>query len=214
MTQGIFSAQNDAHEMAACSAVGRIESPPGTARGTGLLVGRQLLLTCKHVVERIFYAGLDRLWVRFSYKTGEYGVESGDVFELDLKHMIADNAHPIHALDYTLVRIIGEPPYAHASLSHGRLNRTQRVRIVHHPRGEPAQISDVGQITDVAKEYIQHNIRTDFGSSGAPIFDLEWHVVAIHRGKLRFSRSYPPGVTEGIPMYSIWNNLNSHLSMG
>ena len=212
MDQGIFLVQDDAHGQAALSAVGRIESPPGTPRGTGLLVGRQLLLTCKHVVERIFYSGIDRLWVRFGYRTGEYGVESGEMFELDLKHIVANNAQPLHALDYTLMRIIGEPAYAAASLSHGKLDRTQSVRIIYHPRGEPAQISEVGQIIDVAKEYIQHNLKTDYGSSGAPIFDLEWHVVAIHRGKLRLSRSYPPGVTEGIPISSIWNDINSHFA--
>src|SRR2546421_6589444 len=34
------------------SAVGRIESPPGEAIGTGVYIGKQLLLTCRHVIER------------------------------------------------------------------------------------------------------------------------------------------------------------------
>lgn len=208
MDQDTFLAQADAHSLAARRAVGRIESPQGTAWGTGVLVDRQLLLTCKHVVERILDCGLDHAWVRFGYKTGKYGIESGDVFELDLKTIVSNNAQ----LDYALMRIFGEPEYAAAPLSNAWLNRTQRVRIVHHPKGEPAQVSDVGQIVDVNKEYIQHNIKTAYGSSGGPIFDLNWHVVAIHRGSLRLSRSYPPGVTEGIPIYSIWNDIKSHLS--
>jgi hypothetical protein len=71
--------------LAARSAVGRIESPLGIAMGTGVLVDSQLLLTCKHVFERILDDGQDHVWVRFGYKTGKYGVELGEVFELDKK---------------------------------------------------------------------------------------------------------------------------------
>jgi V8-like Glu-specific endopeptidase len=211
MDSDTFLVHDDAHELAARSSVGRIESPQGTARGTGVLVERQLLLTCKHVVERILDCGLDHAWVRFGYKTGNNGVESGDVIELDLKTVVINNTLNDYALDYALVRIFGEPEYPIALLSNGWLNRMQNVRIVHHPRGEPLQISDIGQIIKVDKKYIQHNIKTDYGSSGAPIFDLNWHVVAIHRGNLGLSRSYAPGVTEGIPIYSIWNDIKSHL---
>lgn len=209
MDPDTFLVQGDVHGLAALSAVGRIESPPGTARGTGVLVDRQLLLTCKHVFERILDCGQDHAWVRFGYKAGKYGVGPGDVFELDLMSIVNHNAQS----DYALVRISGEPEYCTAALSNVWLKTKQCVRIVHHPRGEPAQISDVGQIVNVEKEYIQHNIKTDFGSSGSPIFDLHWHVVAIHRGRLSLSRSYAPGVTEGIPIYSIWKDIKSHLSM-
>ena len=195
--------------LAARSAVSRIESPLGTAIGTGVLVDRQLLLTCKHVLERVFDNGPAHAWARFGYKTGKYGVELGEVFELDIKSINNYNTQS----DYALVKIIGKPEYRIVSLSNALLNTEQNVRIVHHPRGEPAQIPDIGQIVDVDKEYIQHNIKTDYGSSGAPIFDLDWHVVAIHRGNLSLSRSYAPDVSEGIPIYSIWNDIKSHLSM-
>jgi V8-like Glu-specific endopeptidase len=213
MNPDILLAQDDEHGLAARGAVGRIESPQGTARGTGVLVDRQLLLTCKHVVERILGCGLERAWVRFGYKTGTSGIEPGEVFELGLKSIVTNNRRPDHGLDYALVRIISEPGYPTALLSTGWLNGTQSVRIVHHPRGKPAQISDVGQIVVIGKEYIQHNIKTDYGSSGAPLFDLSWRVVAIHRGTLSLSRSYAPGITEGIPIYSIWNDIRPHLSM-
>jgi hypothetical protein len=199
--------------LAARSAVGRIESPMGTAMGTGVLVDRHHLLTCKHVFERISDRGLDRAWVRFGYKTGKYGVELGEVYELEIKSINNSVTQSDHSLDYALVRIFGKPEYRTAPLSNSWLNTTQNVLIIHHPRGEPVQISDVGQIVDVDKEYIQHNIKTDYGSSGAPIFDLSWHIVAIHRGNLSLSRSYAPGVTEGIPICSVWNDIKPHLSM-
>jgi len=199
--------------LTARSAVGRIESPMGISMGTGVLVDMQLLLTCKHVFDRISDNGQDRAWVRFGYKTGKYGVEPGELFELDLKTIVSNNAQPEHALDYALVRIIGQPEYRIAPLSDSWLNTMQSVRLVHHPRGEPLQISNVGQIVQVDKEYIKHNVKTDYGSSGAPIFDQDWRVVAIHRGTLSLSRPSAPGVTEGIPLYSFWNDIKPHLSM-
>jgi hypothetical protein len=191
----------------ALSAVGRIEAPPGTAMGTGVLVAKQLLLTCKHVIERISDYGLDRAWVRFGYKNGRYGVEPGEVFEIDLKTVTHSNGQSGDALDYLLVEIIGKPEYRPAPLSGSFLNIKQQVRLIHHPRGEPAQISEVGHIVQTDKEYVRHNVKTDYGSSGAPIFDQSWRVVAIHRGTLSLSRSYPPGVTEGVPLYSIWDDI-------
>jgi hypothetical protein len=198
--------------LAARGAVGRIESPPRTARGTGVLVDGQLLLTCKHVFERIFDNGLDRVWVRFGYKAGKYGIESGEVFELDIKGIDSYDTRSDNALDYLLLKIIGKPVYQAALLSNDLLNTAQNVRLVHHPRGEPVQISDIGQVVQVDQEYLKHDIKADYGSSGAPIFDLSWRVVAIHRGNLGLSRSYAPGITEGIPICAIWNNIEPHLS--
>ena len=194
--------------MARC-AVGRIEAPLGTAFGTGVLVGRQLLLTCDHVFERILTGGEDRAWVRFGYKIGKYGVEPGQVFELDIKNIVCHNSQS----DYALVKIMGEPVEYHvAPLFTSIPTAMQNVRLIHHPRGEPVQISEVGQIVQMDKEYINHTIKVDYGSSGGPIFDLRWRVVAIQRGTLLLSRPLPPGITEGIPLYSIWDDLKPHLS--
>ena len=51
-------------------AVGRIEAPLGTAFGTGVLVSRQLLLTCDHVFERILTAGEDEFGCVLATKLG------------------------------------------------------------------------------------------------------------------------------------------------
>lgn len=202
--------QENFDALIALSAVGRIESPPGTARGTGVLVGRQLLLSCKHVFERIADNGLDSAWVRFGYKAGKYGVEIGELFEVDMRDV---SSHPQsdRALDYALVKIIGKPEYPTTLLYNGLLSDSQNIRLIHHPRGEPAQISNVGQVIRANKGYIKHNIRTDYGSSGAPIFDQNWRVVAIHRGLLNSGRSAGPSINEGLPLYSIWDDFIQRL---
>lgn len=198
--------------LTALSAVGRIEAPQGTAMGTGVLVEKQLLLTCKHVIERISDNGLDRAWVRFGYKTGRYGVASGEIFELDLRTATNSIDQSGDTFDYLLVDIIGKPEYRPAPLSSSFLNTKQQIRLIHHPRGEPAQISESGQIVQVDKDFVRHNVSTDYGSSGAPIFDQSWRVVAIHRGTLGLSRPSVPGVTEGVPLYSIWDSIKPRFS--
>lgn len=212
-TRLIRQSQENFSGLMARRAVGRIESPPGTARGTGVLIDKQLLLTCKHVFERIIDSGPDLGWVRFGYKMGRYGVELGDLFELDMKQVTNDSHQSDNTIDYALVSIMGKPEYAVARLYSGVPSTIQPVRLIHHPRGEPVQISEAGQIVQLEKEYIQHTIKTDYGSSGGPIFDSSWRVIAIHRGNLSFDRSYAPGATEAIPLYSIWNEIKPHLSL-
>jgi hypothetical protein len=208
----IRQGQENFSGLMARSAVGRIESPVGTAMGTGVLIDRQLLLTCRHVFEQISDEGLDQAWVRFDYKPGRYGTGLGETCELDAKGITKHEAQIDQALDYVLIKIIGKPRKHYVRLSHDWLRTGQNIRLVHHPRGEPVQISDVGQVVHVDEEYIQHNIPTDYGSSGGAIFDMNWRLVAIHRGVLNLSRPAPPGITEGVPIYSIWDELKPHLS--
>jgi hypothetical protein len=187
--------------------IGRIESPPGTAFATGVLIDKQLLLTCDHVFERIAESGQDRAWVRFGYKMGKYGVEMGRIFELEMKNLVSHKSEPDHAL----VRVIGKLDGAIAPVFTGLPSAMQDVRLIHHPGGAPAQISEIGQIVSADKGYLQHTIQTEYGSSGGGIFDLRWRLIAIHRGT-PLHRPLASGITEGVPLYSIWNDLKPYLS--
>ena len=198
--------------LSACGAIGRIESPQGTAIGTGVLINRRLLLTCCHVLNGLLEEKQDQVWVRFGYKTDKYGIEFGEIFELDLKSIDPCTSSTDQTLDYALVSIIGNPEFPVASLSNDNPDTAKSVRLVHHPRGEPVQISDIGQIVQVDREFITHTIQTDYGSSGAPIFDLNWNVVALHRGVPILSRPPAQGTAEGIPISSIWNVIKPYLS--
>lgn len=198
--------------LAALSTVGRIESPIGTTIGAGVLVAKQLLLTCHHVFDHLLEEEQGHAWVRLGYKTGKYGIELGEVLELDLKSIDRLTPSSNHALDYALIRIISKAEYPIANLSNDILSITQQVRLTHYPCGKPILISDIGQIVQVEREFIKHTIQTYYGSSGAPIFDLNWRVVALHRGALTLSRPSDPGITEGIPISIIWNAIEPLLS--
>ncbi|MUG94936.1 serine protease [Scytonema sp. UIC 10036] len=184
------------------SAVGRIESPKGNGIGTGVLLEKNLLLTCNHIFSK---TQVQQAWVRLGYKTGSYGLE--DIFELDMKFVCFHNR-----LDYALVRIKGEPPQQSIVVrNYTFLNDGQDIRLIHHPLGKPVVISDIGKIVQVGEDYIDHNISADEGSSGAPIFNTQWELVAIHRGHSGIGRSVLQGILAGIPMYSIKNHMPLNL---
>jgi hypothetical protein len=198
--------QENLKALATRSAVGRIESPKGTGIGTGVLIGKNLLLTCDHIFSK---SQTKEAWVRFNYTSGSYSLDS-DVFELDL-----DTATRSSQLDYALVRVKGEPKQRTANLIDAILDSNQEIRLIHHPQGQHIVISGLGQIVQVGDDYMDHNISTDEGSSGAPIFNRDWQLVAIHRGNLgigRAGRSLEPGTTSGVPLRAFWKNIQTQLS--
>jgi hypothetical protein len=205
-TQLVERGEENCKALAARSAVGRIESPKGTGIGTGVLIGKNLLLTCDHIFSK---SQAKQAWMHFNYTSGSYALDS-DVFELDL-----DTATRSSQLDYALVRVKGEPKQRTANLIDAILDSNQEIRLIHHPQGQYIVISGLGQIVQVGEDYIDHNVSTDEGSSGAPIFNRDWQLVAIHRGNLgigRAGRSLEPGTTSGVPLRAFWKNIQTQLS--
>jgi len=186
------------------SAVGRIESPPEVGLGTGVYVGHNLLLTCRHVFNDLTGT---QAWVRFAYRPGSLGLEP--VFELDLQFVSSDRQP-----DFALLSIKGNPQQNAVSPIVKQLSSgpETRVRLIHHPKGQPVVVSEVGQILQVGDDYLDHNIKTDDGSSGAPLFDHRWDFIAIHRGHPSGGRTVSPHGSEAVPLSAIWSHLAAFLS--
>lgn len=193
--------QENLKALIARNAVGRIESPENTGIGTGLLVSKNLLLTCNHIFTK---TRVEKAWVRFGYKSDSYGTE--DTFELDLNFV---NNHP--QLDYALIRLQPTPSLQPIRPVNVILDSGQKIRLIHHPQGKPVEISGLGEIVQVGQDYIDHNLNTDKGSSGAPIFNDAWELVAIHRGNPGVGRP-TKGTMEGKPISAIWDSIANHLS--
>lgn len=190
--------------LTARSTVGRIESPKGTGIGTCVLIGKKILLTCDHIFTK---SRAQQAWVRFNSTPNSYALDS-DVFELDL-----NCANRSSREDYALISVKGEPKQQTAISTDAILDSGQEICLIHHPQGQHVVVSELGHVVQVGEDYIDHNISTDEGSSGAPIFNRDWKLVAIHRGHPGIlGRTLVPGTTSGLPLRSFWTQIESHLS--
>lgn len=221
-------------------AVCRIEYPLGKARGTGFLLGPDLLLTNQHVIKSAEH--LPETVARFDYVKDSSGVGSkGRVF-----HFVPDFYHssPAEELDWALVRLDGEPlaeiaaeddersldPIALARLGKHRgyllpapkgaiFDDLRRVNILQHPSGQPLKVvltqNYVVRSTEDRLHYVADTMR---GSSGSPVFNERWQVIALHHSGSPYPEPEGPAedewktkyrVNEGIPMRAILEDLTA-----
>jgi len=191
-TSQIMSANFLERGTRASQSVGRIVTAPGRAPdGTGFLVSRDVLLTNAHVIGNAGDA-VDHI-VQFNYSAPGSGVNITPLeFRLQPQRLFLHS--PPEELDFALIAI--EPVNeAGANLAgFGWNNLTprgddidvgDRVNIVHHPGGSPKRVSlRQNFIAARTDEFLHYMTDTEPGSSGSPVFDDEWQVVALHHAAL------------------------------
>jgi V8-like Glu-specific endopeptidase len=226
-------------------AVCRLETLDHRILGTGFLIGPDLLLSNQHVLER--QADLSHTIAHFGCKNDSNRVEQpGRVVKLQTDFYYASESAK---LDYALVRL-QEQPLKHIALNgegdgwsylemlqkgkhRGYLNlaaghtfRAQdRVNIIQHPGGQPMKVvltqNYVVAATNAQSTRVQYVADTMNGSSGSPVFNQNWEVVALHHS----GKPYPPDsprdalkkvwdrhfrVNEGIPMQVILEDFHEN----
>lgn len=181
----------------------------GVPKGTGFLIGGGLLLTCFHVLpDRQRAAG-------YSVEFGYWQNAQGEAPATTLYTLDADSfwlSSPLEALDCTLVAL-GERRSGDADLTDlGLIALSDRadkhrlgmaVNIIQHPGGAPQQVAlrdnfllARGAAKSEAANVLHYTADTDGGSSGAPVFNDEWQLVALHHGAAEDESGTP--VNEGI----------------
>ena len=150
----------------------------GLGLGTGFLIAPNLLLTNNHVIPSVDHARQTLL--RFNYETDV----SGQLMASSYYNCAPDILFVTsEALDYTLVGVQGDPgmqfgfvpPYRTA------VSAGMRVNIIQHPGGQPKQIGLVdNEVAYADGQVVQYLTDTMPGSSGSPVFDDGWALVALH----------------------------------
>ena len=175
----------------AARAVGRIiirdERERNTGYGTGSLVSPRLLLTNHHVLPDA--ATAKHSVVEFNYQDDVdrkplRSVQFG--FDPDTFY-VADKAR-----DFALVAIaataaeLAEFGFNPLIRAEGKAIVGEYVTIVQHPKGEKKQlVLRDQQIIDVPDDFLHYMADTEPGSSGSPVFNDQWEIVALHHASVR-----------------------------
>ncbi|MDI1480391.1 trypsin-like peptidase domain-containing protein [Polyangium sp. y55x31] len=163
--------------MRCARAVARIRVADGSL-GTGFLVEEDLLVTNHHVLrDREAAAGAI---LNFNHQKTADGrdaeVEEG---RLDPGSFFATSEED----DCTIVEVHGNPTarWGAIALRSAPIKRDDRVNIIQHPGGDQKQLSFFHNLVEyVGAGRVQYLTDTLPGSSGSPVFDKDWQLVALH----------------------------------
>jgi V8-like Glu-specific endopeptidase len=188
-------------------AVCRVSYPAGGAMmgvGTAFHIGGGYLLTNHHVLPTMSDA--DAATALFDYEedaTG--GVKPGKRYRT-----VKGSWRSSEALDCAVVRIDGADieTWGKLDLELAELPREgDHVTIIQHPEAGPMQIAmTANQICKVQGHQILYTTDTLPGSSGSPVFNDHWRVVAIHVGEATAVKN-----THGEMLFANAGNLVAHV---
>lgn len=197
----------------------RIMTPAGRldGYGTGFLIAPQLLLTNHHVLPSEDVAAASE--IEFNFQDGADGQPLQPVvFKLapDTFWMTDEQ------LDFALVAV--QPGEGLDSFGWNRLIEAEgkviigeAVTIVQHPNGERKQIAiRENKVVDLPDLFIHYETDTNPGSSGSPVFNDQWEVVALHHAAVRVTGHSELGnyANEGIRVSRLMQYLRANRPSG
>jgi endonuclease G len=139
-------------------------------------------MTNHHVLENAEMAGASR--IEFNFQDGPDGRLQSSVFiNFDSSAFFVTDS----ALDFSIVALKGDLSRATRfgwnglSSAEGKLIVGEFVTIIQHPSGERKQIAlRENQVIDVLDDFVHYKTDTSPGSSGSPVYNDQWEIVALH----------------------------------
>lgn len=155
--------------------------------GTGFLIAPQVLITNHHVIPSEAYAS--HSYAEFNYEKGTNDLPlSLKVFYFEPEKLFYSNEE----IDFTLVWLRDKSTDGFASPADfgflplnpnlGKTKEGNFVSIIQHPDGKMKKVAlRQNEITNLSlPKFIRYVTDTKSGSSGAPVFNDKWEVVAVH----------------------------------
>lgn len=218
----------------------RVEVGDST-KGTGFLIGPDLVMTNYHVIEAVREKTVspDDVILRFDYRRRAGGAaQDGTEYRLAKEGWLVDSS-PYSAidklpepksgqpapteLDYAILKVNGSPgtesigrvfgdpsPRGWMALARGVvLAEGDPLFIVQHPLAAPLKI-DLHSYRSGHPTRVTYTVNTEPGSSGSPVFDGRFRLVALHHSSGPIPVSPAAGFNEGIPMDAICRLIEEH----
>lgn len=167
------------------------DGAPWVMAGTAWLVAKDLALTNHHVIN--------------ARKQGQAAASDDDFdrqgrsatldFDFDTAGSVTTTAQVAEVvakskeIDYALLRLQAAPGRPSLRLYPRALEIQPNVRtavnIIQHPNGQIKRVAIRNNLVSAADaQQVRYFTDTDYGSSGSPVCDDQWRVVALHRGAL------------------------------
>jgi V8-like Glu-specific endopeptidase len=187
----------------------RICTPAG--RGTGFLIAPGLLVTNHHVIPDKETLSADETQIQFNFEE----TIKGDMLPVQ-SYRLDPAVFVTSSFDKLDCTIAGIAPNGGAPLStwgfleletRRKAELGEHVTIIQHPEGGVKQIAlTANQVVNIFDQRIQYTTDTMPGSSGSPVFDDNWKVIALHHAGgnlLRNQRGDRIFANEGIAISEI-----------
>jgi V8-like Glu-specific endopeptidase len=148
-----------------------------TELATGFMIAPDLLMTNNHVIASQEEA--QQAEYTFNYQLDKNGEECSTKIVNALPN---GNFHTNLELDYTVVKLNNVPDFGnYLKLQNKLVEQDERVAIIQHPGGQLKKISIQNNFVVYADtQDVQYTTSTLPGSSGSPVFNDDFQVVAIH----------------------------------
>ena len=167
-----------------CRITARTPSGGLLGYGTGTLVGPAILLTNHHVLESAENAMQSE--VTFGFETGITATSDERIVRLQPQHLFITD----EVLDFTIVAVaptdtrgqsIDDIGYISLNPAEGKAINGEFVNMIQRIRRRTKMFAlRENQIVDVLTNYLHYTADTAPGSSGAPVFNDQYEVVALH----------------------------------
>ncbi len=196
--------------LAAAKSVVRLglQTQLGSSYGTGFLIAPNRVLTNHHVLFETDGTRASNVVIYLDHEMGEDGHEhiGGAIAALD------ETIRGDKALDWAVVDltkdISGAPLLKFAK---DKPKKGDYVSIIQHPFGGTKKIALFNnEVRFVDDTYLQYLTDTESGSSGSPVFNTRWEVVALHHSWVPATEERMQVRNEGILMERVVDALKAN----